>query len=347
MSSTSTDADRETEITLYNPSSAEAEELDPGSLDQDVIDIEIDRSLAERLLEVSQHLGLNPTIVASRAIDLVCEEIGTLDEDWRDDEDEFGTVTLIQRYQARVDLLQALKEESDEITEPEPDRAREHAPSAKTDSGSESDEEEEELWDAVDEIKNVLDEVDEAVDSTEDGTDTSDEGLQVKEDESPPTEELTPDDTSLETNQPGQEAEGADSSDTSSRWSTVARIMDVFSDSEESGNSNQPRSQPEGTAEESTDDSESTVPTDELTVEDQDDGTSKREPVEPHADASIELKEEESPPTAEFTVDETMLQEGTLEQKVSDQQIDSDDAARSKDWDAVESIIEQGEQARG
>jgi hypothetical protein len=114
MDSNSLDSGRKSDITLYNPSSEEAEALDPSSVDRTVLDIKIDRGLAERLLEVSKHLGLNPTIVASRAIDLVCEEIGTLKEGWRQDEEEFGTVTLIQRYQARVELLQALKEESEE-----------------------------------------------------------------------------------------------------------------------------------------------------------------------------------------------------------------------------------------
>ncbi len=112
MNSSSPESSRETEITLYNPSSEEAEDLDRASLGQNVLDIEIDRELAERLLEVSKHLGLNPTIVASRAIDLVCEEIGTPDEHTLQDEDQHGTAKLIQRFQARVDLLQALEDET-------------------------------------------------------------------------------------------------------------------------------------------------------------------------------------------------------------------------------------------
>lgn len=339
MSSTSSDPDRETEITLYNPSSEEAEELEPGSFDQNVLDIEIDQSLAERLLEVSQHLGLNPTIVASRAIDLVCEEIGTLDEDWRDDEDEFGTVTLIQRYQARVDLLQALKEESDEISTPEPDPVdnREQPTSSETDSDAASDEEEEELWEAVDQIKDVLDEVDEAVDASDDRS-TSDEDLRIKEDESPPTEELAVDKANLEE----QETEQEEGADESNRLSTVARIMNVFSNSDQEEDDQASAEEQEAAEEVSTDPS---VPTEEETVSKTEESFPERNQAEPQSDASVDLKE---PSTEEFTVDEAAMQEGTLEEREDEGQTDSEeDVTRSKDWDAVESIIEQGEQARG
>jgi hypothetical protein len=47
---------------------------------------------------------LTPSLVASRAIDLVCDEIGTVDDD------PLSTDTLIQQYQARLDLLHTLEE---------------------------------------------------------------------------------------------------------------------------------------------------------------------------------------------------------------------------------------------
>jgi len=304
MSSPSSDSSRETEITLYNPSSEEAEELDPSSMDRTVLDLEIDRELAERLLEVSKHLGLNPTLVASRAIDLVCEEIGTLDEDWRDDEDEFGTVTLIQRYQARVDLLQVMKEETEEE---EGAATRTTPPSSDaTPSAADADtaDDDEDLWEAVGEIKDLLDE--DEIDGTGDAEAEDEDDFRVKKDESPPTEELAFEGATLEhedTPAGRGEAEPGKSVEKSSRWSAVTSIMNVFSGSN---------------ADEA---SETGAP--------------------PDADG------DDPASSAEITVDEAAKSDGALEEHTSDERADSEeDVTESKDWDAVETIIEAGEQAK-
>ncbi len=324
MSSTSTDSGREAEITLYNPSSEEAEELDPSSIDRTMLDLEIDRELAERLLEVSKHLGLNPTIVASRAIDLVCEEIGTLSEDWRKDEEEFGTVTLIQRYQARVDLLQALKEESEEASDQDEAPAKQQT---FTGADSESDrgdaqKEEEPLWDAVDEINDVLDEEKEA-------------SGEAKE-EASPTEEFPVDEVTLAEQAGSTEAESrvkaSGGPEKSNRWGVVDRVLGLFSGRDEQA------SQEGETLDEATTGGgdEASVSTDEIKVND-----AVFENDEP------ENEDHESPPTAEISIDEASIEEDKLEESDSDDTEEADDDIPEADeWDAVETIIQAGEQAK-
>lgn len=95
---------------LYDPPSEEGyddvdrladEEVDE---DHEVLHLDIPKDLARQLLEVANHLGLTPSLVASRAIGLVCDEIGTVDDD------PLSTNTLIQQFQARLDILHVLEE---------------------------------------------------------------------------------------------------------------------------------------------------------------------------------------------------------------------------------------------
>lgn len=57
---------------------------------------------ADRLRAVAQKLGLTPSLVAKRAIELVCDEVETVHKDPR------STDVLIDEYQARLDLLHAV-----------------------------------------------------------------------------------------------------------------------------------------------------------------------------------------------------------------------------------------------
>lgn len=66
------------------------------------LDLELPRNLAEQLSEVASHLGLSPSIVASRAVQMICNEIGLTQDD------NLSSTTLIQKYQTRLDLLHAL-----------------------------------------------------------------------------------------------------------------------------------------------------------------------------------------------------------------------------------------------
>jgi hypothetical protein len=106
MSDSSSDpSEEERQPSLYNPPDDEGEALDlDGADDHEVLHLDIPSSLASRLLEVAHHLGLTPSTVASRAIDLVCEEIGTIDDE------PLSSDTLIQQYQARLDILHILED---------------------------------------------------------------------------------------------------------------------------------------------------------------------------------------------------------------------------------------------
>jgi hypothetical protein len=91
------------EPSLYNPPADAGEEVEPEEAgDHEVLHLEIPTSLARHLLDVATHLGLTPSTVAARAIGIVCDEIGTVDEA------SLSTDTLLQQYQARLDLLHVL-----------------------------------------------------------------------------------------------------------------------------------------------------------------------------------------------------------------------------------------------
>lgn len=87
--------------TLYDPSEEKTEEIEGSTAEQEMC-LDIPQELASRLLEVSVHLGLNPSVVASRAIDLICDEIGLVEDQ------DLSSDTLIQKYQTRLDLIHTL-----------------------------------------------------------------------------------------------------------------------------------------------------------------------------------------------------------------------------------------------
>lgn len=108
-------SDSHPDSTLYNPPDKESEVVSSDD-SEDELHLEIPQDLATQLLEVSMHLGLSPSIVASRAIVMVCDEIGIVQD--RD----LSTSTLIQKYQTRIDLLHSLdfdfESDSDEGDDP-------------------------------------------------------------------------------------------------------------------------------------------------------------------------------------------------------------------------------------
>ncbi|MFB6249913.1 MAG: hypothetical protein ABEL97_15235 [Salinibacter sp.] len=71
---------------------------------------------ANRLRSVAQQLGLTPSTVAQRAIKMACEQVVTIQEDGRSPE------LLVDQYQARIDLLHAV---GDDSSDPSLDRNRE------------------------------------------------------------------------------------------------------------------------------------------------------------------------------------------------------------------------------
>lgn len=104
MSSSSSNSEREAEFSLYDPPPGGGEDVELKEADHEVLHLDIPRELAQQLLDVATHLGLTPSIVASRAIDFVCNEIGTVEGE------ALSTGTFIQQYQAQLDLLHALEE---------------------------------------------------------------------------------------------------------------------------------------------------------------------------------------------------------------------------------------------
>jgi len=66
------------------------------------LELELPPELAEQLSDVATHLGLSPAIIASRAIDMVCDEVGLVKDR------ELSSTTLIEKYQTRLDLLHSL-----------------------------------------------------------------------------------------------------------------------------------------------------------------------------------------------------------------------------------------------
>lgn len=103
------------DATLYDPPSGKMQAFTPDGPEEE-LEFDIPRELADRLRKVALHLGLPPSLVASRAIGMICNEIGLVDEE------ELDSGGMIQKYQARLDILRVMKEhteaesESDEFT---------------------------------------------------------------------------------------------------------------------------------------------------------------------------------------------------------------------------------------
>jgi hypothetical protein len=87
--------------TLYDPPERSTESV-PEKEGEVELELELSPELAEQLSDVATHLGLSPSIIAARAIDMVCEEVGLVKDR------ELSSTTLIQKYQTRLDLLHSL-----------------------------------------------------------------------------------------------------------------------------------------------------------------------------------------------------------------------------------------------
>ena len=93
----------ESDGTLFNPpttpdAASTAEESTVG------LRLSLTEEEADRLRSVAQQLGLTPSILAQRAIKMVCEEVVTIQEDSR------SPNLMVDQYQARIDLLHAVEE---------------------------------------------------------------------------------------------------------------------------------------------------------------------------------------------------------------------------------------------
>ena len=122
--------------TLYNPPS-EGQGPTPSDDDNHVsLRLSMPHERAERLRAVAQQIGLSPSTVAKRAIEMVCDEVVTIQEDTR------SPSLLVEQYQARIDLLHSVQQshsdESSSDTAAVPDTATIEKPSAEdADEGNE------------------------------------------------------------------------------------------------------------------------------------------------------------------------------------------------------------------
>lgn len=88
--------------TLYHPAPANDMDLVPDDASSYVtLPIALPPDAFERLRTVAQQLGLTPSTVAARAIQMICDEVVTIEDR------TLETGALIEEYQTRLDLLHA------------------------------------------------------------------------------------------------------------------------------------------------------------------------------------------------------------------------------------------------
>ncbi len=112
--SESSDPSRASSGTLYDPDSEPLEEPESED-DQVALRLSLPPQRAERLRAVAHQLGLTPSLVAKRAIQLVCDEVVTTEADLP------RSPLLIDQYQARLDLLHAVDDPQNGTLEPPSD----------------------------------------------------------------------------------------------------------------------------------------------------------------------------------------------------------------------------------
>jgi len=127
-----------TQPTLYDPPEGAGDAV-PADEAEVELDLELPRELAEQLSDVASHLRLSPSIVASRAVEMICEEIGLIQDE------DISSTTLIQKYQTRLDLLHALDYDVDPAGES--DAAEQEADEADSDPQGDPDNRDEDTYD--------------------------------------------------------------------------------------------------------------------------------------------------------------------------------------------------------
>jgi hypothetical protein len=70
--------------------------------DQVALQLLLPPDRADRLRAVAQQIGLTPSLVVERAIELVCDEVVTIQDDARPMD------VMLDQYQARIDLLHSV-----------------------------------------------------------------------------------------------------------------------------------------------------------------------------------------------------------------------------------------------
>lgn len=103
MSTPWSDDSSESPDTLYDPPPGTTGDLQTED-DSVSLRVSLPQERADRLRAVAQQIGLSPSMVAKRAIDMVCEEVVTIQDDSR------SPSILVEQYQARLDLLHSIED---------------------------------------------------------------------------------------------------------------------------------------------------------------------------------------------------------------------------------------------
>lgn len=105
--------------TLYDPSPSDSNSPSTDEDDTVTLTLSLPEERAQRLRRVAQQLGLNPAMIARRAIEMICDEVITIHDTYR------PSHILIEEYQARIDLLHAVEDEDTDNPEVESPNAEE------------------------------------------------------------------------------------------------------------------------------------------------------------------------------------------------------------------------------
>lgn len=97
--------------TLYNPVSIPSGEAESTADDTVALTLSLPEERAQRLRDVAKQLGLSPSMIARRAIEMICDEVVTIHDTYR------PSHVLVAEYQTRIDLLHAIENEEADAPE--------------------------------------------------------------------------------------------------------------------------------------------------------------------------------------------------------------------------------------
>lgn len=97
--------------TLYDPAPSGGGASDSDDDDTVALKLSLPEERAQRLRDVAKQLGLSPSMIARRAIEMICDEVVTIHDTYR------PSHVLVAEYQTRLDLLHAIEDEDADAPE--------------------------------------------------------------------------------------------------------------------------------------------------------------------------------------------------------------------------------------
>lgn len=104
MSASDADTDASERLQTLFDSPPEDGDLEPSEEKTVGLRLSLPDDRAQRLKAVAKQLGLTPSMVAERAVEMVCEEVITTQGD------QYPPHLHVEQYQARLDLLHAVQD---------------------------------------------------------------------------------------------------------------------------------------------------------------------------------------------------------------------------------------------